>query len=161
MTNTRDPETPWSATRIMMEGKEIVKGPVTYEATQEHDSGSASVTVVTKCQQNKHVYVEADQASNFPYNSCAPQLTSFVGYRISNEEDVPVAFMAVLAANFTPPADDVPIIMDKVITDTGGRYDDLTGSFVCPDNKLYMFSLTVVLIRGSNVGIFIENEIIR
>ena len=107
------------------------------------------------------MYVEADQASNFPYNSYAPRLTSFVGYHISNEVDVPFAFMAVLTANFTPPANDMPIIMDKVITDIGGAYDDLTGSFICPDSKLYMFFLTVVTTGGTRSGIYMDNIIIR
>ena len=48
MTHTRDPETPWSTSRIMINGQEIVKGPITYEVTQAHDSGSASVTLVTR-----------------------------------------------------------------------------------------------------------------
>ena len=162
-TQTRDPETPWSVSRLMIEGEEILLGPVTYPATNEHDSGSASVTSITRCQLNKRVYVEAHLAQDFQYNSYAPRLTSFTGFRVHGQEEESVAFMACLAENITISDENEPIIMDKVLLNTGGAYDTLTGSFVCLDDKLYMFSYTATTESEGRVdsGIYMDGERIR
>ena len=160
-TLTRDPETPWSVSRLMIEGDEIMLGPVTYRATEEYDSGSASVTAVTRCQLNKRIYVEAHQAGDFPFNSYAPRLTSFTGFRVHGEEVESVAFMAVLAENLTVIDIDIPIVMDKVVINIGGAYDSLTGSFFCPDDKLYMFSYTATSDEIIHGAIYMDGKLIR
>ena len=105
--------------------------------------------------------MEAHHAQDFPYNSYAPRLTSFTGFRVLGEEDDSVAFMAVLAENFTVTERDIPIVMDKVLLNTGGAYDSLTGSFLCLDNKLYMFSHTATIDSNINNGIYMDGVRIR
>ena len=129
----------------MIEMEEIMLGPITFMAVEEYDSGSATIVAVTTCQQDKQVYVQAQQASDFPYNSYGATLTSFTGFRLYNNDADAIAFSAVLENNVTDPSPDVPMIFSKVLTNIGGAYDPFSGTFTCPDGKLYMFSHTATV----------------
>ena len=139
-TQTPQSATPWTVSRLMMQGKVVVEGPITYVATPEHDSGSASITVVLQCTQNYTIYVEAQNAHNFPYNSYGARLTSFTGYKLYNIVDSVVAFSAVMTQNHTTQYEPHPLMFDKVLTNVGSGFNVTSSYFICPDNDYYLFT---------------------
>ena len=147
-TQTKDYETPWSATSIMIEKEFIVSGPVTYMASPLYDSGSSSSMLVFQCRSNEAIYVESTQAHDFKYNSFGEQLTSFSGFRLANVNDPDVAaFTAVMTVNRTLDANDT-VIFDEIITNVGNAFNPGQSFFTCPDDDYYLFTWSAVAETG-------------
>ena len=163
-TQTPDPATPWSVSRLLMDGEVIVEGPITYTTTQSYDSGSASTTVVLQCVEDTTIYVEAQAAHDFPYNSYGARLTSFTGYKLYDVVEDAVAFSVVMTQNHTTQYEQHPLVFDKVLTNVGNAFDVSSTSFKCPDDDYYLFTWgSAADVGGSNSqldlrmeGIFIQ-----
>ena len=147
-TQTTDPSTPWSVSRLMKEEVVVVQGPITYIATEDYDSGSSSTTTVLQCTAGHSIYVEAQASHHFLYNSYAPQLTSFTGFKLYDMTEGAVAFTAVMTNNHTTTTEYQPFIFDKVITNLGNAFDPVTSTFVCPDNDYYLFTWSITANYG-------------
>ena len=140
-------ENQWSVSKLILDGETVLQGPITYWATSVMDSGSSSVTAILQCQQGKDVYVEDKEAYVFPYNMYGAELTSFSGARLcSTDCDDYVAFSAVLSQNSTSSC---IIVFDHTIINQGNAYNPLNGTFVYPDNMLYVFTWSGTAIQGS------------
>ena len=148
-THTKDTATPWSVSRLMMQGKLAVQGPITHIAkSSAWDSGSASSNAVLQCTQGFSVYVEAQAAHDFILNSYGSELTAFTGYKLYDVVEGAVAFMAVMTNNFTVLYENQPVIYDEVITNVGDAFDANVSRFTCPDNDYYLFTLTATANAG-------------
>ena len=141
----------WSTVglRLLYDGEVIMHGPVTYVATEQHDSGSSSITVILQCQLDKDIWVEADQSADFLLTDFGARLTSFMGFRIfdDNTSGQPIAFTVVLSHNISSSGF---MTFDKVITNVGDCYNATTGDFVCPDDALYLFIWGGVSVSANN-----------
>jgi hypothetical protein len=84
--------------------------------------------------------VEAQAAHHFPYNSYAPVLTSFTGFKLYDATAGYAAFSAVMTSNLTVTTSGTVFVYDKVISNIGGAYNPTTGEFVCPDDGFYAFT---------------------
>ena len=149
-THTKDPATPWSVSRLMIQGELVAQGPITYIATSSYDSGSASSNAVLQCTQGFSVYVEAQVAHDFILNSYASELTAFTGYKLYDVVEGATAFMAVMSSNFTISYENQPVIYDEIITNVGGAFDASASRFICVDNDYYLFTWTTTGTGGSN-----------
>ena len=113
---------------------------MTFIATNEYDSGSASTTAIVQCTEDFSVYVEAQAAYNFPYNSYSAFLTSFTGFKLYDVTEGAVAFTVVATQNQTVTTQNQKIIFDKVVTNIGNAFDETQSHFLCPDNDYYLFT---------------------
>ena len=142
---TPDADTPWSVSRLMVEGDVFMHGPISYITTTSYDSGSASATVVLQCTQGLTVYAEAQDSHDFPFHSYGAELTSFTGFKLYDANvSGAVAFTAVMTINQTIPVIQQPLVFDETITNVGNAFNTVLNAFVCPDDDLYMFTWTIV-----------------
>ena len=161
---TVDPATPWSVSPIMKEGSVVVQCPITYRATEDYDSGSSSITVILQCTTDHSIYVETQASHDFIYNSYGATFTSFSGYKLFDVAPEVVAFTAVMTNNHTTIYDGQPLIFDTVITSIGDAFDPVYGTFQCPDNDYYLFSLSVTANYGggsSHFDLYMEETSIK
>jgi len=161
---TTNSTTPWSVSRLMKEGQLVVNGPITYIATATIDSGSSSITAVVQCTAGHSVYVETQKTHHFQFNSYAPTLTSFTGFKLYDASDSnAVAFTAVMSANFTAASDLQNFPINQVVTNIGNAYDGSLFAFICPDTDFYMFTWTSASVYGgeADVALFKEDQQIR
>ena len=161
-THTQDPATPWSVSRLMMEGEVVMQGPITYIATSSYDSGSASITAVLQCTPDFSVYVESQAAHDFYGNSYVAELTSFTGFKLYDITTETVAFCAVLTQNFTSSTTNAPVPFDEVITNIGGAFDVSDSHFVCPDDEYYLFTWTATISVGDRyVDLHMDGSLVK
>ena len=163
-TQTTDPSTPWSVSRLMKEEEVVVHGPITYIATEAYDSGSSSTTTVLQCTTGHSIYVEAQAAHHFLYNSYAPQLTAFTGFKLSDMTEAAIAFTAVMTANHTTTTERQTFMFDKMITNIGNTFNPITSTFLCPGDSYYLFTWTITLNYGgglSDVALYMDDTYIK
>ena len=139
-THTSDPSTPWSVARMVLEKEVILLGPMTFIATNEYDSGSASTTAIVQCTEDFSVYVEAQASNDFPHNSYSASLTSFTGFKLYDVIEGAVAFTVIATQNQTITTANQKILFDKVVTNIGNAFDEAQSHFLCPDNDYYLFT---------------------
>ena len=153
-------ENQWSVSKLVIDGETVLQGPITHWAIAGTDSGSSSVTAVVQCEQGKDVYVEAKEAYTFPYNVYGAGLTSFTGARLcSTDCDDYVAFSAVLTHNVTSIG---PVVYDNVLINQGGAYNPSDGTFICPDDKLYVFTWSgTMTLGGSYIDLFFDDTLAK
>ena len=147
-TQTKDHTTPWSVSRLMIEGKRVAKGPITYIATSSYDSGSASSNAVIQCTKDFSVYVEAQEAFDFRFNSYGRELSAFTGFKLFDVVEGAVAFMAVMTNNLTISYENQPVVYDDIITNVGNAFDAHASRLTCPDNDYYLFTWTAAANAG-------------
>ena len=150
--STEDPSTPWSVSRLMKQGQVVIHGPITYIATPQYDSGSSSTTAVIQCTTGHSIYVETQAAYNILYNSYAPELTAFTGFKLYDYTESTIAFTAVMTSNHTSATPDQPFIFDEVVLNLGNAFNPVTSVFICPDDDYYFFSCTVTADHGTADG---------
>ena len=142
----------WATSRLMYNGNVATNGPMTYRAASSfYNSGTASMTTVLQCEPGMDVYTEAAQSHTFVYNNYEENLSTFTGFRI-NTVDSPYGFTAVLNNNFTTGSSEPRIPFNRVVTNAGGAFDGSTGEFICPDNRVYAFTITAVSIQAVSPG---------
>ena len=150
--------TRWANARLMMNGEQITKGPMTFRTgtTGQVNSGVNSMTSVVQCVKDQDVYVESVKAHTFDYNTFGPYST-FTGFRLNGGD---IGFTAVLSSNHTTSASR-NLVFDSVITDVGGAFQGSLGQFMCPDNDLYVFTVTAVSDTSVSLAIWLDNVNIK
>ena len=160
--HTTDPSTPWSVVRLMMENEVVVQGPITYAATNDYDSGTASVTAVVQCGQDTSVYVEAQNAHDFPYNSYSSKLTSFTGFKLYNATEGAVAFTTVMSNNQSIISENQTFTLDNIITNIGNAYNGNLSQFVCPDDNYYLFTWAgTANYGGGHIDLYMDDTLVK
>ena len=151
----------WSVSRIVFNGKTFLQGPMTYGATDENESGTATVQALLQCELGKDVYIESQAAFDFESSKYGAGLTSFTGFGLCHDNCSDyVAFTAVLSFNDT--ISDSPLVLDNVLTNVGSAYDPSNGRFRCPDDLLYMFSWSATSSSGScSVDLYIDSTFVK
>ncbi len=141
-----------------------MQGPITFIATESYDSGSASTTAVLQCTQGFSVYVEAQAAHDFFYNSYGAELTSFTGFKLYDVVPGAVAFTAVMTNNHTTTSERQPLMFDQVITNVGNAFNADESVFVCPDDDYYLFTWTAAANYGgtnSHTDLYMDSTRIK
>ena len=143
----------------------MMTGPITYIATQEYDSGLSTTTTLLQCTRGHYVYVEAEKAHHFKYNSYASPLTSFTGYRLypENDTDNAVAFNALMSNNHTTTEVYQPLMFDEILLNIGGCFDPVLSEFTCPDDLYYAFTWSSAANEGgqsSHLDLTMDNSTI-
>ena len=104
-------------------------------------SGNAQMMAILQCRTNPPTAVTVMTS---PWSQTVPAATyfkesSFAGFRLSLAS--PIAFTVELSKR-RDVISDSRIMFDKVLSNFGEHYDPINGYFRCPDNGIYVFSIS-------------------
>ena len=137
-----------AAAVLVQEGTILAYGPSTYRGFNNPptpSSGTSTSSIIVQCTQDDRIYVRSEEpdVSENPYIELDAQLTSFSGYRIGGAVNT-IAFTAQLTQN-QQVVERSTIMYDNVLLNLGGFYFPTIGTFICPNDKFFLFTWTVKL----------------
>ena len=130
----------WCIFKLMKGASNVKYGPNTNFFTSGSLGGTTQMTSVAQCTTNP---LTAFTVVTVPWNDNQAAIfrevyTTFSGFRLTST----IAFSAELSHDqYLFPGG--PLIFDNILANHGGHYHPLHGLFLCPDNGLYVFSLSV------------------
>ena len=147
--------------KLMRGASDAKFGPKTNFYTSAHFSGVAQMTAIVQCATTPLTAItvvtvpwDGSQAS-----SLYERYTTFSGFRLTSS----IAFTAeLLHDQYLFPGS--RLMFDNVLSNYGGHYHPLHGLFLCPDNGIYVFTLSVHTLDAetpwSVARLMLEGEVI-
>ena len=141
--------------KLMHQDRLVKYGPVTrlqYLSNGEGFSGSSQMAVVAQCIEQTAFRLSAGRWSEdewqTEYNST---YTSFSGFRVTSHED-DVAFHAELSQDLSVHHNQL-ILFDNATINVGNAYDPNIGAFLCPDDGIYFFTITLQALAATKASV--------